>query len=170
MNLEQLFEAKSLISYKNWQKPRVKTLKADFEKFENKQIAWQNRARIILSPLRLFLDFEDFREKVESGKTLEVDREFFSKVQGVVLPYTIGGLKDIVSTYATRPDVQQIISTFNFGLPIEMPVIIHGKRGYWMLSGNTRSSAAIIMGYKPRVIIIDAFATEQVSHDQEINV
>jgi hypothetical protein len=52
--------------------------------------------------------------------------------------------------------VDGIVAGFKAGKSMEMPIIIRGKRGRWILSGNTRMNVARIMNIPIKVIEVDA--------------
>ena len=157
MQINHLYEAAELKRYQNWKKPSVQTLKEDYEEFKHKEgTRWENRARSILMRWPVFTDFEDFKTAIGEAEVKEIDWGFIRKVDGISVTTSIGSLKSLVSTYSTPRDVNRIISGFKNEEQIPMPIILKGEKGMWMMSGNTRTNAALILGYKPKVIIINA--------------
>ena len=155
MQLTQLYESSELKSYKNWKSPSVQSMKEDFADFKRKEEKWENRARIILLQTPLFTDFEDFREKVQNGEIREIDRSFAQKVRGMSAVSSVAALKSLVKTYSKPRDVDRIVNGMKNEEKLPMPIIIKGKEGMWVLSGNTRCNASFALGFKPKVIIID---------------
>lgn len=155
MQLHQLYEASSLQSYSNWKRPNVDTLKADFAEYKSKESKWTDRARIIQTWAPIFADFDSFRSAVKGGEIREIDRGFVTRCQGMSNVSTIGALKSLTSTYSSPRDVDRIVSGFSEGSGLPMPILLRGDKEYWVLSGNTRCNAAFILGFKPKVIIID---------------
>ena len=130
-------------------------MKEDFADFKRKEEKWENRARIILLQTPLFTDFDDFREKVQNGEIREIDRAFAGKIHGMSATSSIAALKSLVKTYSKPRDVDRIVDGINNEEKIPMPIIVKGKDGMWVLSGNTRCNASFALGFKPKVIIID---------------
>ena len=164
MQLIQLFEANDLKSYKHWKKPSVQTLKDDFNEYQKHESSkWEIRARSILTAFPMFTDFEGFKEAVASGTVLEIDKSFANKVQGMSASKSISSLKSLVGTYAKPKDIKRLSDGFKNGDGIPMPIIVRGLKGMWMLSGNARCNTALILGFKPKVVIIDLMPADLLS-------
>lgn len=155
MQINQLFESRELTSYKRWKLPLVTELKSDFQSYQKNLDKWENRARIILLQTPLFTDFDSFRKLVESSEVREIDRTFAGKISGLSNTSSIASLKSLVGTYSSPRDIKRIEDGFKNNERIPMPIVLQGSKGYWMLSGNARCNTAFILGYKPKVIIIN---------------
>ena len=155
MHLENLYEAGPAIKYPHWKKPSVSLLNFEFAQYTRNEEKWANRARIIQLPVPLFTSNGMFRHYVDNGEVMEIDRSFIPKVHGMSSVSTIAALKSLVSTYSKKPDVDTIVTGFKDGLRMPMPIILRGKKGYWILSGNTRCNVAFALGYTAKVIVIN---------------
>ena len=130
-------------------------MKEDFADFKRKEEKWENRARIILLQTPLFTDFDDFRVKVLNGEIREIDRAFAGKIHGMAAVSSVAALKSLVKTYSKPRDVDHIVNGIKNEEKLPMPIIVKGKDGMWVLSGNTRCNASFALGFKPKLIIID---------------
>lgn len=130
-------------------------MKEDFADFKRKESKWEDRARIIQLRTPLFTDLENFREMIEAGEIREIDRAFALKIHGMSTISSVGALKSLVSTYSKPRDVDRIVNGMKNEEKIPMPIIVKGKEGMWVLSGNTRCNVSFALGFKPKVIIID---------------
>ena len=161
MYLQQLFESDELIRYRHWVKPSTSALKEDFDEYKHKEeLKWKDRARIIQCRYPLFSDIEEFKKAVASAEVREVDWTFIDKVGGTTTYKDFGTLSGIVSKYNRPRDIKRIRDGLRSDHKIPMPIIVKGKKGSWILSGNTRCNTAMIVGYKPKVIIIDLTESE----------
>ena len=155
MRIDQLYESNDLQSYKGWVKPNAQAIKDDFAEYQREESRWENRARIIHSACPLFSSMEDFEEKLEKAEKKEIGKEFAGRVQGMSLLKTLPALKSLIGTYSQSKDLDRIVQGFEDGDKIPMPILVKGKKGYAILSGNTRCNAAFIQGIRPTVLIID---------------
>ncbi len=163
MRIDQLYESSDLQSYKGWVKPSAQTIKDDFAEYQREESRWENRARNIQSVSPLFSSMEDFREKLESAEKKEIGKEFAARVHGMSLLKTLPALKSLIGTYSQSKDLDRIVQGFEEGDKIPMPILVKGKKGYAILSGNTRCNAAFILGFRPTVLIIDLTENTQES-------
>lgn len=170
MRIEHLYESAPLTSYKNWVKPSAQTIKDDYAQYERESSRWENRARSIQAAAPLFSSLEDFKEKLDSAEKKEIGKEFAAQVRGMSLLKTIPALKSLIGTYSQPKDLDKILAGFEAGDKIPMPILIKGKKGYAILSGNTRCNAAFIQGLRPIVLIIDLSEKPEVTENRPLEV
>jgi hypothetical protein len=170
MRIDQLCESTSLQTYKNWVKPNAQTIKDDYAQYERESSRWENRARSIQSLSPLFSSLEDFKEKLGSAEVKEIGKEFAARVHGMSLLKTISALKSLIGTYSQPKELDRIIAGFEAGDKMPMPILVKGKKGYAILSGNTRCNAAFIQGIRPTVLIIDLSDKPEVQENRPLEV
>ncbi len=161
MRIEQLCESSDLQSYKGWVKPSTSTITDDFAEYQREESRWEKRARSIQSGFPLFADLGDFKGKLEKAEVKEIGKEFAARVHGMSLLKTLSALKSLIGTYSNSRDLDRIVAGFEAGDKIPMPILVKGKKGFAILSGNTRCNAAFIEGYRPKVLIIDLTEDQQ---------
>ena len=105
---------------------------------------WDRRCETIGAPYPLFDDFADFTNKIQHSTPSTINKG--DHVYNMTDYRTVDQVTDLVSSYQFPRDVDRILDGFKQGASLPMPIIIEGSKGRWILSGNTRTNLAHIMG------------------------
>jgi hypothetical protein len=141
----------------HWVKPSEASLKKEYEvEYALPRRRWDQRSETIGAKYPIFSDAADFAEKILAAKVIDFPKSDFGSVHNLTAINTIDRVKELVATYSYPRDVDGIVAGFKAGKSMEMPIIIRGKRGRWILSGNTRMNVARIMNIPIKVIEVDA--------------
>lgn len=144
------------INYNNWIFPNEETINADFKEYKLKEDKkWKYRAHVMGFQFPIFDTLTDFKNALGSAQVVVLTQAMDRNVMNRSHTSSIASLKFLVSRYSYPRDVDRIVNGYIANAPIPMPVILKGKHGMWIMTGNTRSDAAFIMGFEPRVMLID---------------
>jgi hypothetical protein len=114
---------------------------------------WDKRCKAIGAHYPLFDSEDDFIAKIRAASIEPITPQ--SKVENVTDLETIEDVEDLVSTYQRPRDVSSIVNGYRKGGSMPMPIIIRGKKGSWILSGNTRTNLAFILKIPVKAIWVD---------------
>lgn len=115
---------------------------------------WPARCRTIGAAYPLFTSVEDFVLRVKGARIVKVN--FPNKIHNLTTCSSLEEVEQMVANYAYPRDVKRIASGFEHGVAMPMPVVIQGTRGSWILSGNTRSNVAYVLGIQLQVLCVQA--------------
>jgi hypothetical protein len=115
---------------------------------------WPQRCKAIGAAYPIFEDEEDFINKVKSSEVAPLTPKM--GVHNLTNERSVEDVRDLVSGYAYPRDVDRIVQGYEAGTAMPMPIIIRGKKGSWILSGNTRSNLAFILKIPVKAIWVDA--------------
>jgi hypothetical protein len=101
----------------------------------------------------IFTDVEQFRQALDTART--VDPHTIGAVQNMTEHDTIEDIEDMVSSYQRPRDVQRIVQGLQTGATLPMPIILKGKRGMWIMAGNTRQAVCQVLGAKCQALLVD---------------
>jgi hypothetical protein len=139
-----------------WVFPDKKTLDSDFSEYKHKEdYKWKGRAETIGARFPLFNDREHFEESLRNAKVVNLDSVTDSKIHNRSHTGSLEGLKNLVGTYHRPRDVDRIVAGLQSGAKMPMPIVLKGSRGMWIMAGNTRLDTTFILGYKPKVLMVD---------------
>jgi len=138
-----------------WKFPSIEDMKSDFAEYKVKE-DYKWKARAINNGFRfpIFKDFDDYKKTLKSGKVKLLTPQLNAKFPSTELD-SIDDLRSLVHSYHRPRDIDRIVYGFKHGQKIPYPVILKGSRGYFRLSGNTRTNTAKILGIPVKVLIVD---------------
>lgn len=140
----------------NWVRYTEESLNSDWLEYKKKEYSkWKKRAQMFGFKFPLFDSLEDLKEKIQSGTIKDLSKDFINNVQNATDLETLEELKDLVGSYIKPRDIERILSGFEKGDSIPMPIILKSSKGMFIFSGNTRQNLSRIKGYVPKGIIID---------------
>lgn len=143
-------------SYDNWIMPSLDTMQDDFDEYKHKEFRkWKIRAEIHGLRFPIFETFPDYAHAIQNGKVIEVTDRLWDSIVHLSNNNSISDLKSLVRSYTKPRDVNRIVSGFNNNGKVPYPVILKGKYGMHIMSGNTRLNAARIMGFVPKALLVD---------------
>lgn len=139
--------SKDVSHFNNWVKLTPEQIKQEYE--------WEYVPHI-QNRWPFFKNFEDFKEVVEKAKVLTLTKERDARVLNRSNTRTLQQLEDMTSHYSFPRDVQRIVDGFEHNVKMPMPILLKlpGNRLY-IMSGNTRTDAAFILGITPKVLVVD---------------
>lgn len=139
-----------------WSFPNEETMKADFKEYKIKEYKkWESRAQMMKMRFPLFNDFDDFKNKLKTAEIKEIKSSEFRKIKNLTRNDSIDDLKLLVSTYEYPRDVDSIYFGMLNGDKIPYPIIVTGKKGHFILAGNTRTNVAFILEGKAKALFIN---------------
>lgn len=139
-----------------WREQTEKELKQEFDyEYALPKRGWDRRAQKIGAQYPMFDSFDDFVQKVKDAPVQAIKHSDYDLVTNLTSLETIQDLKDMTSTYSYPRDVDSIVKGFKSKSPMPYPIIIKGKSGMWILSGNTRLNVAKILGIQGRAKVVD---------------
>jgi hypothetical protein len=115
---------------------------------------WPQRCKAIGAKYPLFDSEQDFIAKIKAASVEPLTPEM--DVHNLTNLRTVEDVRDMVSGYQFPRDVDRIVKGYKEGGTMPMPIIIRGKKGSWILSGNTRSNLAFILKVPVKAIWVDA--------------
>ena len=138
---------KDVSHYSNWAKLTPEQIKQEYE--------WEYVSHI-KSRWPLFKDFEDFKQAIEHAKVITLTKEQDWKVANRSHTTSLDELEEMTSHYRFPRDVQRIVDGFEHNAKIPMPILLKmGSGRLYIMSGNTRTDAAFILGITPKVLVVD---------------
>jgi hypothetical protein len=141
-----------------WRLADTATLKEDFLEYSKKEnTKWKERAKLIGMRFPVFNDFEDFKIAYRNGiiVTVKKNQPFPFRINNLSHTDSIEELKDLVSSYKRPRDVDRIVNGMKKGDKIPIPIVLKGKKGYWIMAGNTRINVARILGKEIKFMLLD---------------
>ena len=155
MRLKQ-FIIEQTHSFKNWKFPDKKTILADFTEYKKKEDKkWRGRANMIGARFPIFEDLNHFQQSLKNAKVVTLDSTLDNTISNRSQTNSLEDLKNLVSSYYKPRDVDRIVNGYNNNDPMPMPIVIEGRKGRWIMAGNTRLDTAFIMGVKPKVLWVN---------------
>lgn len=140
----------------NWILPHGSDLKADFSEYKKKeQSKWKGRATTIGARFPIFDTLDSFATDLENGRVFTLSKSDWSDIQNLSSNHSIEDLKDLVSGYTNPRDVDRIVDGISKGVDMPMPIVLKGKNGRWIMSGNTRLNVARLMKVPQKAIEVD---------------
>jgi hypothetical protein len=115
---------------------------------------WPQRCKTIGAKYPVFTDESDFIRKVKASPIVELPPTAY--VHNMTDYETIDDIEDLVAGYAFPRDVKRIVKGLSTGVTMPAPIIVKGKKGMWILSGNTRQNVALVLGVPRKFILVDA--------------
>ena len=103
----------------------------------------------------IFNTFNDFVAALKSAQVITLTREHDRNVMNRSHTHSIEDLKNLVSSYNKPRDVDRIVAGYESNAPMPYPIILKGSDGEWVQAGNTRCDVAFIMGFEPKVLLVD---------------
>ena len=155
MKIIDLWEdAKS--EYDNWVMHDLDTLKSDFDEYKYKESRkWEQRSEDMGFRFPIFNSFEEYKSAIESGTVTRVDDSLWNSVRNLSANSSLDDIRVMVNGYTNPRDVDRIVKGIEGNNPIPYPVILKGKNGLFIMSGNTRMNVAKVMGNTPKALIVD---------------
>lgn len=142
-----------ILTKAHWTVPNLMSLRDEYDyEYMLASRGWKSRCRAIGAVYPVFDSFEDFVAKVKQGRIGPMKLS----VENTTHLETIDEIKELVSEYQWPRDVNRIVQGFKEGVKMPMPIVIRGRKGSWILSGNTRSNVAEVLGLEVFAIYIDA--------------
>lgn len=133
--------------FNNWAKLTPEQIKQEYE--------WEYIAHVS-HRWKLFKDFDDFKNAVENAEVLTLTPEIDRHVANRSYTETIEELKDLTSNYRFPRDVDRIVHGFETNARMPMPILLKlPNNRLYIMSGNTRTDAAFILGITPKVLVVD---------------
>lgn len=140
-----------------WREQTEKELKQEFDyEYALPKRRWDMRAEQIGAKYPIFDSLDDFVEKVKAAPVQVIKHADYHKVRNLTSLETLDDVKEMTSSYSYPRDVDSIVTGFKAKSPMPYPIIIKGKSGMWILSGNTRMNVAKILGIEGRAKVVDA--------------
>jgi hypothetical protein len=150
MKVSELFEDSKV----RWVVPSARELKHEYEyEYLPPKRNWPRRAQTIGAHYPFFTDLEHFMAKVRSGTIVSLRPN--EEMANLSRCQTLEELKDLVSTYTTSKDVDGLVKAFEQGKPMAYPIVIRGRRGRFLMSGNTRINIARILDLPVRIMEVN---------------
>jgi len=141
---------------KYWKFPTESDMKSDFNEYKVKEsYKWERRAKQNGFRFPIFKDFEDYKKSLKSGKVISLTSSLFNKLPNSTNYSNMDDLRSLVQSYHRPRDINRIIKGFDNNEKIPYPVILKGSKGYYRLSGNTRTNVAMIKKIPVMVLIVD---------------
>lgn len=148
----------SKVSFANWIFPNEATIRADFDEYKKKEDAkWRERARHMGFRFPIFETYENFDNALRSAAITELTAEQDQYIMNRSHCRSISALKSLVNSYTYPRDVDRIVDGYNTNAAMPMPIVLWGKHGQWIMTGNTRLDTAFILGIKPQIMEVKAF-------------
>ena len=141
---------------KYWKFPTESDMQSDFNEYKAKEsYKWERRAKQNGFRFPIFRNFENYKETLKTGKVLNLTSSLFNKLPDSTNFSDIDELKSLVQSYHRPRDIDRIISGFDNNVKIPYPVILKGTKGYYRLSGNTRTNVAMIKKIPVMMLMVD---------------
>jgi len=140
-----LNEAKKL-SYNNWRMLTTKEIKFEY------MVEYPKLKRSIGD---VFPTENDFIKAVKNGTPTTIDPSFDDRIEYRSQTWSLDSLKDLVSTYQYPRDVDRIVKGYESKAKMPYPIVIKKKNRYRVMGGNTRMDAAFILGFYPKVLVVE---------------
>jgi len=142
--------------YTNWVNYTPESLKSDFAEYKKKEdMKWKTRAQSIGARFPLFKGFPEFTQALKKAKVKKLFQGEAERIGNVALNSDIPGVKSMVSVYQRPRDVDRIVKGFESNAKMPIPIILKGKKGEFIMAGNTRLNVAYIMNLLPQVLVLD---------------
>lgn len=114
---------------------------------------WPDRCKTIGAPYPLFKDEKDFIQKVKASPLVDLTDDMH--IHNMTNCRSIEAIEMMVAVYAFPRDVKRIVAGMREGVTMPAPIAIKGKKGIWILSGNTRQNVARVLGIPRKIILVD---------------
>lgn len=146
--------------FTNWSFPNEATMQADFKEYKKKETSkWQGRASSMGFRFPIFDTFDDFSNALRSAEVITLTPQHDSRIANRSHTSNIDDLKSLVGSYVRPRDVDRIVHGFESNAPIPMPIVLKGRKGEWIMAGNTRLDTAFILGVNPiKILLVDVSA------------
>lgn len=145
----------ALASTAHWIMPSEDDLRLEYRyEYNLPQRNWKGRCKTIGANFPLFADEEDFIAKVKASPIVDLTQTMH--VHNLTSLRSVEDVRDLVSGYAFPRDVDRIVTGLKKGVALPAPIIVKGKLGMWILSGNTRQNLASIANIPRQAIMVDA--------------
>ena len=132
------------------------SLTLDFKEYKKKEDRkWKLRASEMGFRFPIFRDKSDFKRALDKATIKTLSKGEAQGIGNVALNNSLEDVESMVSSYIKPRDVERIATGLKSKDKLPMPIILKGKRGLFILAGNTRLNVSYIMGVKPKVAIID---------------
>ncbi len=141
----------------NWVVPSDNDLRQEYDyEYALPKRRWDERAKIIGAQHPIFISPEDLIEKVKRAKAVRIPHDDYDSIHNVTSLRSLKDIQRMTDSYSYPRDVPRIAKGFQDNAPMPLPIIIKGKRGRWILSGNTRLNVAKVLGYEAKALEVDA--------------
>jgi hypothetical protein len=139
----------------NWVMPSKKTMRHEYTaEYQNPKRNWEHRSKAIGAPYPLADDLAGFENLITNGNITIITDGDFDDIHGLTDIATIHGIKRLVASYRYPQDVDALVDAFRAGEEMELPVIIEGAKGRWLLDGNTRLNVARALGLTCKAVVV----------------
>jgi hypothetical protein len=140
--------------YDAWVRYTPASLRADFDEYKDKELRkWRSRASLIGARWPLFTEVGELKAALDAAPIVSVDS--LGDVGNLTVNSSIADIKDMVSTYSLPRDVNRIVVGLSTGDPLPLPIILKGRRGTWIMAGNTRQAVARVLKVPPKALLVD---------------
>lgn len=152
----QVVENQNIKSYDNWKFHDEETIESDFSEYKNKEKRkWESRANSMGFRFPIFNTIEDYKEALNSAKIITLDDNTWDSIEHMSYNDSVEDIKLMVSSFTVPRDVDRIVDGIKNNKPIPYPVILKGNNGMFIMSGNTRSNVARVLGTTPKALLLD---------------
>ena len=139
----------------DWTYPKDDDLILEYRyEYSLPQRGWPQRCKTIGAQYPLFTDESDFIRKVKASPIVSLPAN--ARVHNMTDYESIEDIEDLVASYRFPRDVPRIVKGLTKGVTMPAPIIIKGKKGMWILSGNTRQNVALVLNVPRKFIVVDA--------------
>lgn len=140
-------KAADISKFSNWVRPTNEQIKQEYE--------WEYISHI-KDRWPLFKNLKDFSNSVKNAKVMTLTKSIDQKVSNRSDTKNLDELKNLVSKYRFPRDVDRIVDGFKTNAKMPMPFLLRlAKDKLYIMSGNTRTDVAFILGITPKVLILD---------------
>lgn len=152
MKIKELLESATA----KWVLPHGSDLTADFEEYKKKEDKkWKLRAQNMGFRFPIFNTKEDFENALKGGRQFTLSTNDWDSIQNLSMSTDLDDLKSLVGTYVRPRDVDRIVKGMKEGAELPLPIVLKGKKGRWIMAGNTRLNVARILGIPAKAIELD---------------
>ena len=137
-----------------WVRYTPESLSLDFSEYKKKESTkWKNRSLQMGFRFPIFKNIEHFKQCLNDSKIVDNDSLF--DVENRTENNSIYDIKNMVSNYSHPRDVDRIISGITAGAILPMPIILKGKKGLFIMAGNTRQAVSRVLKVSCEVLLVD---------------
>lgn len=139
--------SKDVSRFNNWVKLTPEQIKQEYE--------WEYVSHI-QDRWPLFKNFNEFKHAIENAEVMTLTKERDAGVLNRSHTRTLQQLEDMTAHYRFPRDVQRIVQGFEHNDKMPMPLLLKLPSGkLYIMSGNSRTDAAFILGITPKVLVVD---------------
>jgi hypothetical protein len=128
----------------------------DFIEYKKKEDSkWKSRAQSMGFRFPIFSTLEEFKQDLKDSPVVVLTPSLRNKVQNLTSVNNFDDLRSMVSSYKRPRDLDRIVNGMKNGHKIPMPIILRGRRGMFIMAGNTRQNSAYILDEQIKVLMVD---------------